>query len=121
MSEESNVIAVDFQPNPSGIWPTEYRVLILPKKVDEKTKGGVYIPEQTKERDDFAQIEGTLVAVSPFAFSYEDAWPEGSRPEPGDRVFFAKYAGTRVKGKDGETYAVVNDRDVWAVINPTGW
>lgn len=107
--------------NPSGILPTEYRVLVRPKTVDEKTKGGIYIPEQAKERDQYAQIEGELVAISPFAFTYEDDWPEGRKPKPGDRVFFAKYAGTRVKGKDGVEYAVINDRDVWAVIDPAGW
>jgi chaperonin GroES len=116
-----NVIEVDFQPNPSGIWPTEYKVLIRPKLLDEKTKGGIIIPENTKEREEHAQIEGVLVAVSPFAFTYEEGWPDDAKPQPGDRVFFAKYAGTRVKGRDGEIYAVVNDRDVWAVIDPTGW
>lgn len=107
--------------NPSGIMPTEYRVLVRPKVTDEKTKGGIIIPEQTKERDDFAQIEGELVAVSPFAFSYADEWPEGRKPQVGDRVFYAKYAGTTVKGRDGADYRVINDRDVWAVIDPTGW
>lgn len=103
--------------NASGIQPTEYKVLILPKMVEEKTKGGIFMPDQTKERDQFAQIEGELVAVSPLAFTYDDKWPEGyALPKVGDRVLYAKYAGTTVRGKDGQEYRLVNDRDIGAVL-----
>lgn len=101
--------------NPSGIYPTEYKVLILPKQVDEKTKGGIIIPDQTKERDQFAQMEGEIVAVSPLAFTYDD-WKEASSPKVGDRVLFAKYAGASVIGKDGKEYRICNDKDLAAVL-----
>lgn len=102
--------------NPSGINPTEYKVLIRPKTIDEKTSGGIIIPDSTKERDQFAQMEGELVAVSPLAFTYDD-WKGAEPPKPGDRVLFAKYAGAVVKGwKDGQDYRLVNDKDVAAVL-----
>lgn len=104
-------------PNESGILPTEYRVLILPVEVDQKTKGGIFIPDQTRERDEFAQMKGTLVACSPHAFTYADWKDDAAKPKPGDSVLFAKYAGAVVDGKDGKKYRIVNDKDIAAVLS----
>jgi chaperonin GroES len=101
--------------NESGILPSEFKVLIAPKTVEEKTKGGIIIPDQTKERDQFAQMEGVLVAISPLAFTYAD-WNDASPPKVGDRVLFAKYAGANVTGKDGKEYRIANDKDIAAVL-----
>lgn len=102
--------------NSSGIYPTEYKVLIKPKTVEEKTKGGIIIPDESKDREQFAQMEGELVAVSPLAFSYDD-WKVGDKPKAGDRVLFAKFSGAKVKGNDGVEYRLTNDRDVAAVLS----
>lgn len=103
--------------NESGILPTEYKVLILPKEIEAKSKGGIIIPDQVKERDHFAQMEGTLVAVSPLAFSY-DNWNGYDPPKVGDRVLFAKFAGAVVTShRDGKDYRIVNDKDIAAVLS----
>ena len=104
--------------NNSGIRPTEYKVLVLPKLTDEKSKGGIILPDESKDRNQFAQMEGELVAVSPLAFTYAsaDEWNGTDKPKPGDRVLFAKYAGALVKGKDGVDYRLVNDKDLAAVL-----
>lgn len=101
--------------NPSGICPTEYKVLIAPKLTEEKTKGGIILPDATKERDQYAQMEGVIVAASPLAFSY-DNWKDASPPKVGDSVLFAKYAGAVVTGRDGKEYRITNDKDICAVI-----
>jgi chaperonin GroES len=101
--------------NESGVFPTEYKILVKPKKVDEKTKGGIIIPDESKDREQFAQMEGTLVACSPLAFTYDD-WKSASPPRVGDRVLFAKFAGAKVTGKDGEEYRLINDKDCAAVL-----
>lgn len=103
--------------NPSGILPTEYKVLVRPIEVEAKTKGGIFIPDVTKERDEAAVTEGTIVAMSPAAFSFEQ-WPEGTRlPMNGDRIYYAKYAGSIVRGpKDGQAYRLINDKDIAAVL-----
>lgn len=103
--------------NTSGIAPTEYKVLIEPVAVEEKTKGGIFLPDEHKDRAQFAQMEGTLVALAPLAFTY-DKWEgiEDQKPKVGDRVLFAKFAGFSYKGKDGKDYRVVNDKDVSAVL-----
>jgi co-chaperonin GroES (HSP10) len=104
--------------NPSGISPTEYKALIRPKQLGEKTPGGIIIPDETKDRDQFAQMEGDLVAVSPLAFSY-DGWAghEHMKPKPGDKVLFAKFSGAKVTGRDGVEYRLVNDKDIAAVLS----
>ena len=102
--------------NPSGINPTEFKVLIAPVEVTDKI-GSIFIPDEHKDRAQFAQMEGTLVALAPLAFTY-DKWEgcEDQKPKPGDKVLFAKFAGFAHKGKDGKTYRVVSDKDVSAVL-----
>lgn len=104
--------------NDSGIFPMEYNVLVKPKVVEERTKGGVYLPDENKEREQFAQTEGTLVAVSPgaFTFNYEGFPSDAPRPAVGQRVMFSKYQATETKGQDGETYWLMKDKAVAAVL-----
>lgn len=100
------------------MYPTEYKVLVQPVKVEEKTKGGIILPDEHKDREQFAQMEGVLVAISPLAFTYADAkdWGDAEKPKPGDRVMFAKFAGAAIKGRDGADYRIINDKDVSAVL-----
>ena len=104
------------KPNPSGVFPTEFKCLILPVEVSDKI-GNVFIPDEFKSREQFAQMEGVLVALAPLAFTY-DKWEgiEHMKPKVGDKVLFAKFAGFEYKGKDGKKYRVVNDKDVSAVL-----
>ena len=106
--------------SPSGIRPTEFKVLIRPDAVEEKSKGGILLPDVTKERDQAAQQDGVIVAIAPLAFSYASAeeWQRagGQPPQIGDRVSFARYAGAVRKGKDGVEYRLVNDKDISAIL-----
>ena len=102
-----------------GITPLEYKVLVRP--VEEtgtiELKGGfkLYKPDEVKERDQHASMEGTVAAISPFAFSYEE-WPKGAeKPVAGARVVFARYSGITIKGDDGVDYRLMNDKDIVAL------
>lgn len=102
--------------NASGYEPTEYCVLIKPTEVGEKI-GSVFIPEEAREREQYAAITGVIVAASPLAFSYEE-WPEGYvPPKVGDEVVYAKYAGLRIKGRDGADYVFMKDKDLVGVAS----
>lgn len=102
--------------NPSGISPTEFKVLVEPKAVESKV-GSIIIPVSTQDSEKYAQIEGRVIAVSHLAFSYATAEEWGDKkPKAGDAILFAKYAGVRVKGRDGKEYVLVNDKDVCATI-----
>lgn len=98
------------------IIPTEFNVLVKPDPVEETVRG-IYLPDQTKEADKFSQQKGTLVAVSPHAFSYagwEDDDP--ALPRVGDRVFFAKFEGVNIRDDDLTEYRLLKDKAIAAVI-----
>lgn len=107
------------EPNQSGIRPMEYNVLVLPKEVEDKTAGGLFLPDEVKEKEEFGRMEGTLVAVSPMAFSF-DEWPaelEAQKPQVGQRVMFSKYQATEIMGRDGKKYWLMKDRSIAGVMS----
>lgn len=100
----------------AGLQPVEFNVLIAPEVIEEKTKGGIILTDAAVDTDRNAATRGRLVAVSPCAFDYAE-WPEGTRkPAPGDEVWFGKYAGTLVTGRDGQKYRLLKDRDIGAIV-----
>jgi co-chaperonin GroES (HSP10) len=112
--------------NASGIHPFEFKVLVLPDEYQNVkrwtgTDGQTYelaLPDEHVDMEKRAVYRGTLIALSPTAFSYE-SWPAGTvLPKPGDKVLYGKYAGTNVKGpKDGKEYRVLNDKDIIALLD----
>lgn len=101
--------------NESGISPVEYNIVVRMDPVEEKTAGGLYLPQTKTERDKLAADEGTIVAASPLAFTYAD-WPEGSRvPQVGDRILMAQFDG-RIWERGGVTYRLIKDKSVIAVV-----
>lgn len=101
--------------NPGG-YPVEFNVVIAPEEVEEVTKAGIIIPGMAKEKEDAASMRGRLISASPLAFNY-DTWPDGSRkPQPGDVVLFAKYAGVLFKGADEREYRACKDKDLIMVL-----
>lgn len=96
------------------IIPTEFNVLVEPDAIEEKI-GGIYLPDMTKDADRFAQQKGTLVAVSPLAFSYADWGDHDAKPRVGDKVFYSKFEGTSIKDGDKE-FRLVKDKAIAAVI-----
>jgi chaperonin GroES len=97
-----------------GIRPVEYNVLVAPAMEPEK-KGGLILPHEVKERMALAFQVGRVIAVSPIAFNY-DRWPDPDDiPKAGDIVWYARYAGTLVIGRDKRTYRLLKDKDIGAV------
>ena len=92
-----------------------FNVLVRPKEIEEKTAGGVILPDMHKDKLSYSVTEGELIAVSPVAFGYE-TWPEGTvLPQIGDVVTFSKYVGSEVEGNDGIKYRVMEDKEIIAV------
>lgn len=105
--------------NESGISPMADKVVVAPKEIEEKTAGGLILPDDTKERDHFAQTEGVLIAASAgaFGFNYPE-WPEDARkPQVGDRVVFSRYQATEIKGLDGKPYWLMTDKSIAGVMD----
>lgn len=103
--------------NDSGLTPLEFFVLVELDPQEQKTPGGIIIPSTVQDKDELATQEGTLVAVSPHAFTYAEGWPEGSKPVIGQRVLFKRYAG-HLHERNGRKYRVLNDKDLVAIIEP---
>lgn len=94
----------------------EFNVLIDQDAVTEKTTGGLFLAAETQERDKHSQTWGTIVDMSPMCFN-ADIWPpREAKPAKGDRVYFAKHAGSFVT-IDGKEFRVVKDKDIVAVVS----
>lgn len=97
--------------------PQEFNVVVELDPTEERTKGGIILPTQMQDRDELAADEGTLIAVSPHAFTFADWTDDQRRPQVGDRVLISRYGGVLRKGKDGaRSLRIVKDKDVIAVI-----
>lgn len=99
-------------PNASGVVPIEFNVIVKMKPVEEKTSGGIILPDSTKDKEKWAQEQVTIIDMSPLAFDYAENAP---KPEIGQTVLMARYAGVNFKGKDGEEYTIIKDKDVTAI------
>ncbi len=108
-------LSYDRYNNPSGIRPVEYHILVKPKELEQKTAGGIIIPDDPHEREKMGQAEGDLIAVGDVAFHTEGV-PWSDAPQVGDRVSFAKYAGIVVKGRDDVDYRLLDDKEVFGVL-----
>lgn len=103
--------------NNSGIRPLEYNVLVLPQEVDEKTKGGVFLPSDAREKEQHGQMEGVIVAMSPLAFNYDKYPPGYPMPKVGDRVVFPRYQATEITGRDHGKYWLMKDKAIAGVMD----
>ena len=97
--------------------PTGWRILVLPFKMREKTKGGIIMSETTIERQQVASQCGLVLAMGEQCYDKE-RYPEGPWCKKGQWVVFARYAGSRIQIDGGEV-RLLNDDEVLATIeNP---
>jgi chaperonin GroES len=96
--------------------PTGWRMLVLPFKMKEKTKGGVILAEDTLERQQVASQVGLVMAMGPQCYKDKERYPEGPWCKEKDWVMFARYAGSRIKIEGGEM-RLLNDDEVLATID----
>jgi chaperonin GroES len=94
----------------ASVRPLDDRVLIKPLEAEQKTAGGIVLPDTAKEKPQ----KGTVVAVGPGRIL-----DDGSRGEmsvkAGDTVLFAKYSGTEVT-IDGVEHQIMRETDVLAIL-----
>jgi chaperonin GroES len=92
------------------IRPLRDKILVKRLEEEEKSKGGIIIPDTAKERP----MEGEIVAIGKGKV-LEDGKVQKPEVKVGDRVLFAKYAGTEVK-IEGEDHLVVSEDEILGVI-----
>ena len=96
--------------------PTGWRLLVLPFKMKEKTKGGLMLAETTLEKQQVASQVGLVMAMGPDCYKDKERYPEGPWCKEKDWVMFARYAGSRIK-IDGGEMRLLNDDEVLATID----
>jgi chaperonin GroES len=99
-----------------GLKPKGYSVLVALDVTEEKTAGGIILPEKHREREDGASERGRVVAVSPMAFTGGD-WGHDEPARKGDVVLFQRYAGTEFEGADKRKYRVIQDSDLKGIFD----
>jgi len=90
--------------------PLADRVVVKPAPAEEKTKGGLIVPDTAKEKPQ----KGEIVAVGPGKIS-DDGKKIPMEVKVGDTILYGKYSGTEVT-IDGEEYLIMRESDIFAII-----
>ena len=90
--------------------PLGDRVVIKPTPREEMTKSGIVLPDTAKEKPQ----EGTIIAAGPGRLT-DEGKREPMDVKQGDKVLYAKYAGTEFK-VDGEELLIVSQKDILAIV-----
>ena len=93
-----------------NIRPLQDRLIVKRLEEEEKTKGGIIIPDAAKEKP----MQGEVIAVGKGKVS-EDGKAIPLDVKAGDRILFGKYAGTEIK-LDGIEYLIMREDDVLGVL-----
>ena len=92
------------------IKPLQDRVLVRPLEAEEKTTGGVIIPDTAREKP----VQGEVVAVGPGERS-ESGKLTPPDVKSGDRILYGKFSGTEVK-IDGEDLLIMKESDIMGIV-----
>ena len=94
-----------------AIKPLEDRVLVKPDEAEEKTSGGIILPETAKKKPH----EGTIIAVGPGKIN-KNGIKITMEVKVGDKILYGKYSGAKVI-IDGTEHLIMKESDILAVLN----
>ena len=89
--------------------PLSDKVLVKPSAQEEKSTGGIYIPDSAKQKP----IDGEVIAVGPGKV-LDDGTRSVLAVQVGDRVIYSKYGGTELK-LEGQEYVILDEDQIYAV------
>ena len=92
------------------IQPLADRVIVQPMAAEEKTKGGIILPDTAQEKP----IEGTVIAVGPGRITEEGKEIKMNVKE-GDKVLYGKYSGNEVN-IEGNEYLIMRESDIFGIV-----
>jgi len=93
-----------------NVKPMEDRVVVKPMDAEQKTAGGIIIPDNAKEKPQ----KGEVVAVGPGKVNEKGQKIEMTLKK-GDKILYGKYSGTEIT-MDGKEYLIVRESDVLAIL-----
>ncbi|MDP8265038.1 MAG: co-chaperone GroES [Candidatus Aceula lacicola] len=91
--------------------PLADRIIVKPLEAEEKTKGGIILPDSAKEKPQ----EGKVIAVGKGKM-LDNGSIQAMEIKEGDRVLYGKYSGTEIKTKEDEDLLIMREEDVLAVF-----
>jgi co-chaperonin GroES (HSP10) len=100
--------------------PKGFKILIALPELEEKTDGGIYLPEQVRSTEALATVVGFVMKMGDLCYQDEKKFPNGPWCNEGDWVLFRAFSGTRIK-IHGKEFRLINDDMVEAVVeDPRG-
>ena len=99
--------------------PTGWRVLVMPYMGRGKTEGGVYVPDQARDRESKATVVAYVLKLGPLAYKDLDKFGDnGPWCKEGDWVCIGRYAGSRFSIEGGEVRIINDDEVIATIIDP---
>jgi co-chaperonin GroES (HSP10) len=107
----------EFDGNQSGWHALDYKVFVKKDEVQEKTEGGIIMPEDARKQEEWNVQTGIVVSCGDMAFTDGrradgELYTWAVKPKPGDRVITKEFAGLRFIGDDGNPYMVFHDKEI---------
>lgn len=119
-SSPASLALDNFVPKP---FPTDidfWRVVVQIPVPPEATDGGIVIPEEYRDRKEFASYVGYVVGIGPLAFTAVTRsgmdLSKAKKCKVGDWVHFGKHAGEKFRAVDGTLYIVLTDTEILGVV-----
>jgi co-chaperonin GroES (HSP10) len=95
-----------------------FHVLVRPVSVKEKTKGGIIIPNSTKEDMSYLTTVGKVIKIGNLAYNDTDKFPKGPWCKEGDYICYAKHAGQKIQYKEVKMILLYDDQVIMKVQDP---
>ena len=95
--------------------PTGWRVLVMPYQGKAKTSGGIYVPDEVRERESVATVVAYVLKIGPLAYGDKEKYGDKPWCQEKQWVCIGRYSGSRFKIDGGEV-RIINDDEVIATI-----
>ena len=99
--------------------PVGYRILVIPYYMKQQTKGGVFIPDATRERESFATVAAYVVKLGSDAYTDTGKFPTGAWGSEKSWILMGRYAGNRFKVENLEVRLINDDNIIATILDPS--
>ena len=96
--------------------PAGWRLVVMPLKIKEKTKGGVLLTDKVVEESQWTTNVGLVMKMGDLCYKDEIKFPTGPWCKEKDWILFGRYAGARIK-IDGGELRILNDDEVMGIVS----
>jgi len=95
-----------------------FHVLVRPVSIKEKTKGGILLPNSTKDDMSYLTTIGEVIKIGDLAYNDNEKFPKGPWCQLGDYVCYAKHAGQKIQYKNVKMILLYDDQVIMKVQDP---